>query len=220
MKLSEKTLELNICAQVHTAVSPRVSLFWFGLTQRQEARMGFDACTKLGGRLLILQFKASNHRLQSGKRKFQLDHNQLLALRRLAGRRAMRSVFYAFPLVGNTHELLGCRDLLDETWLLDVSGLPTLPEPTKKDGTPRRNGRHNAYVVPPDVTIRSNPVKARLISMREFVTNSFPGTDGVPYRGPDSFDRFWEMKRHFSRGARGLIVYQRAERPSYRNFTV
>ena len=219
MKLSEKTLELNICAQVHTAVSPRVSLFWFGLTQRQEARMGFDACTKLGGRLLIFQFKASNHRLQNGKRKFQLNHDQLHALHSLAGH-PRRSVFYAFPLVGNTHELLGCRDLLDETWLLDVSGLHTLSEPKKKDGTPRRNRRHNAYVIPHWVTICSEPFKDRLISMREFVTDSFRGTDGVPYWEPDSFDRFWEMKKYFSRGARGLIVYQGAERPSDRNFTV
>ena len=118
----------------------------------------------------------------------------------------MRSVFYAFPLVGNTQELRRCKNLLDETWLLDVSGL-TLPVPTKKDGTLRHNRRHNAYVFPPRVTIRSDPVEARLISMREFVTNSFRGTDGVPYREPDSFGTFWDMKRYFSRGSRGLIVY-------------
>lgn len=116
-------------------------------------------------------------------------------------------MFYAFPLVGNTHELLKCKNLLNETWLLDVSGLLRLSEPTKKDGTPRRNRRHNAYVFPPRVTIRSKPVEAELISMREFVTDNFPGTDGMLHEEPDSFDRFWEMKRYFSRGARGLVVY-------------
>ena len=206
MKLSEKTLELNICAQVHTAVFPRARLIWFGLTQRQEARMGFDTCAKLGGRLLLFQFKASNHRLRSGERKFQLDHDQLLALRGLAGG-AMRSVFYAFPLVGNTQELRRSTNLLKETWLLDVSGLPTLPAPTKKDGTIRRNRRHNAYVLPQSVTILSDPVEAPLIQMGQFATNSFPGMDGVTYTGLDSFGRFWDMTTHFSRGARGLIVY-------------
>ena len=206
MKLSEKTLELNICAQMHSAMSPHVNLFWFGLTQRQEARMGFDACAKLGGRLLIFQFKASNDRLRSGERKFQLDHDQLLALHGLAGH-AMRSVFYTFPLVGNTQELRRFMDLLNETWLLDVSGLPALPAPTKKDGTLRRNGRHNAYVLPKSATIRSDPFQATLIHMREFVTDSFPGMDGVVYTGQGSLDRFWDMTRHCSHGARGLIVY-------------
>ena len=206
MKLSEKTLELNICAQMHSAVSPRVKLLWFGLTQHQEAHWGFDVCTKLGGRLLIFQFKASNHRLRSGERKFQLDHDQLLALHGLAGH-AMRSVFYAFPLVGNTQELRRFTDLLNGTWLLDVSGLPALSAPTKKDGALRRNRRHNAYVLPPSVTIRSDPVEAGLISLREFVASSFDGMDGVTHTEPSSLGRFLDMERHFSRGARGLIVY-------------
>ena len=206
MKLSEKTLELNICAQIHSAVSPRVSLLWFGLTQYQEARWGFDVCTNLGGRLLIFQFKASNHCLRSDERKFQLDHDQLAALHDLAGH-AMRSVFYAFPLVGNTQELRRSTDLLNATWLLDVSDLPALSEPTKKDGALRRNRRHNAYVLPPSVNIRSDPIDAGLISMREFVANSFSGMDGVTHAEADSFGKFWDMKKHFSRGALGLIVY-------------
>ena len=119
----------------------------------------------------------------------------------------MRSVFYAFPLIGNTQELRRSTNLLNETWLLDVSDLPTLRAPTKKDGTFRRNRRHNAYVLPQSVTIRSDPVEAPLIPMGKFVTNSFPGMDGVTYTEPDSFVRFWDMTKHFSRGARGLIVY-------------
>lgn len=205
MKVSEKTLELNICAQMHSAVYPRVNLLWFGLTQRQEAQMGFDACTRLGGRLLIFQFKASNHRLRSGARKFQLSHAQLRALHSLA-RGSIRSVFYAFPLVGNTQELLRYRNLLDVTWLLDVSGLPALAAPTKRNGMLRRSGRHNAYVVPPVVSIRSDPVEVPLIHMRELVTNSFGGMDGLIH-GEENFSRFWDLKRHFSRGARGLVVY-------------
>ena len=205
MRVSEKTLEINICAQIHSALSPHMNLLWFGLTQRQEARMGFDACTRVGGRLLVFQFKASNHRLQSGARKFQLSHAQLRALHRLAGH-ATRSVFYAFPLVGSTQELLNHRDLLDVTWLLDVSRLPALSAPTKANGMLRRSGRHNAYVVPPIVTIRSDPVELPLIRMRDLVTNSFRGTDGLMF-GEDAWSTFWEMRTYFSRAARGLVVY-------------
>lgn len=59
MRLSEKTLELNICAQATKYVGAQTNLLWFGLTQKQEACAGFDACTRLGGRLLVFQFKAS-----------------------------------------------------------------------------------------------------------------------------------------------------------------
>ena len=64
-----------------------------------------------------------------------------------------------------------------------------------------------AYVLPKSATIRSDPFQATLIHMREFVTDSFPGMDGVVYTGQGSLDRFWDMTRHFSHGARGLIVY-------------
>ena len=81
MKLSEKTLELNICAQVSKHVGTKQQIFWFGLTQKQEAKAGFDACTKLGGRLLVFQFKASNRLLKSKERVFLAPHDQLAALR-------------------------------------------------------------------------------------------------------------------------------------------
>lgn len=206
MKISEKTLELNICAQMHSVVAPKQRLLWFGLTQRQEARWGFDACTKLGGRLLVFQFKASNHVLRNGARKFQLDHVQLTKLQGLAGS-YMRSVFYAFPLVGNTRELAKSKSLLHDTWLLDLAPLPAIPTPTKKDKTPRRNGRHNAQIRPGKITIYSDPVNAELVSMAEFASEGFPGTDGLMGDVNEALPGFWDMRQHLTRGARGLIVY-------------
>jgi hypothetical protein len=76
MRLSEKTLEINLCAQLSQVLG---GVIWFGLTQRQEAQAGFDVCTRLGGRLLILQFKASSYDVPGGRR-FVLKHDQLLAL--------------------------------------------------------------------------------------------------------------------------------------------
>ena len=130
MKLSEKTLELNICAQVSQFMSRKQKLLWFGLTQRQEARAGFDACAKIGGRLIIFQFKASHRLLKSKKRVFLVPHSQLVALFKIA-KAHRRSVYYAFPLIGNTQELKVNSDLLSQTWLVDVSALASVGAPTK-----------------------------------------------------------------------------------------
>lgn len=37
MRLSEKTLELNICTQLHEMIRSRI--LWFDLTQKQEAKL-------------------------------------------------------------------------------------------------------------------------------------------------------------------------------------
>src|SRR5439155_24483924 len=143
MRLSEKTIELNFCAQV-TASAP-TPIFWFGLTQKQEAAAGFDAAMKMGGRLLLFQFKASDSVLKSADRRFHLSHHQLAALQKRAARRP-RSVFYAFPLIGNTVELSKAPSLLPNVGLLDVATLPAINPPTTRYGTPRRNQVHYADV--------------------------------------------------------------------------
>ena len=98
MRVAEKTIELNFCAQANRVTRRR--LIWFGLTQRQDAKFGFDACTKLGGRLLILQFKASNYVLRSKDRRFYAPHIQMMRLPCLES--AQRSIFYVLPMVGTT----------------------------------------------------------------------------------------------------------------------
>src|SRR5688500_3952199 len=132
MRLSEKTLEISICAQL--AAYTRRRLIWFGLTQKQEAIAGFDVCTRLNGRLLIMQFKASDHLLSSGARRFHLPHDQLMSLTaRWQG--WTRSVYYVFPLVGNTKEIAANSDLIAQTRLLDVGTLPRIAAPTTRAGT-------------------------------------------------------------------------------------
>lgn len=44
MRLSEKTLEINFCSQGSVALA--LPVFWFGLTQRQEAAWGFDVAKR------------------------------------------------------------------------------------------------------------------------------------------------------------------------------
>src|SRR6266700_124976 len=152
MRLSEKTIELNFCAQL-TAGTP-TPVLWFGLTQRQEAAAGFDAATRFHGRVLLFQFKASDYILRSGYRRFYLSHHQMKALQTRAKGR-MRSVFYAFPFLGTTVELASNPLLLTQTGLLDVSTLPSIGPPTTSVGSPRKNELHYADVRPWAATLHS-----------------------------------------------------------------
>ncbi|MDH1662809.1 hypothetical protein N5E02_15545 [Stenotrophomonas sp. GD03777] len=206
MKLSEKTLELNICAQASRLLGAKKKILWFGLTQKQEAKAGFDACTKLGGRLLIFQFKASNRLLRSNERVFLVPHDQLEALRNQV-KSCSRSVFYAFPLVGNTSELKKNPDLLSQTKLVDVASLSLVGLPTKSDGTLRKNGCHNVYVSPTKVVFHSEPVNVEAISFEKFMGSGFHGADGINWGFERSFERFWDFARNLSSGARGVVLW-------------
>lgn len=208
MRLSEKTLELNICAQASHLLTRGQGqrLFWFGLTQKQEARAGFDACTRFGGRLLIFQFKASHRVLRNGARVFQAPHDQMQALTRQT-HSYMRSVFYAFPLVGTTADIARNPDLLAQTWLLDVADLPPLGPPTTLHGVLRKNRCHNIYVTPGRIEIHSDPVRAESIVFSELLSSGFAGADGLQHRFQDNFEQFREFASLLSPGARGLIAW-------------
>src|SRR5438552_17474629 len=119
MRLAEKTLELNFCSQF-SGVFPG-EVIWFGLTQRQEARAGFDAATRLGGRLLIFQFKASS-RIFGHARRFIAPHQQMVRLQAIC--MAGRAIYYVCPLIGTTQEFSEAEgDALSASWLLDVHDL-------------------------------------------------------------------------------------------------
>lgn len=135
MRLSEKTLELNFASQMNHHFGG--NLIWFGLTQKQEARAGFDIATKIGTGLFIVQMKASNRLLKSGARQFSVPHDQLKKLLNLKLTPAglaipSRSVMYAFPTIGSTSELTANPDVFANTWLCDVMALGALGPPTKK----------------------------------------------------------------------------------------
>jgi hypothetical protein len=79
MRISEKTVELNFCSQFTRLFNG--GIIWFGLTQRQEAQAGFDACTKVGG--LLFSF-SSKHQTRMCARLF-LSSPMLAASRRRIG---------------------------------------------------------------------------------------------------------------------------------------
>lgn len=191
MRLSEKTLELNICAQINEATRHRC--IWFGLTQKQEARAGFDVYARTGGRLVVFQFKASN-RIIRGWRRFNAKHEQMDNLRKLC-RPYMRSVFYAFPLVGTTYEMSKNSNLLPQTWLLDVADLHLLDPPRKRNGDLRKNGVHYVDVVPGIAWIHSETTEINLIRSTEFIESDFSGTDGIGSLFRKDFEGFWDFRK-------------------------
>lgn len=198
MRLSEKTFELNICAQLNAIFKGKI--IWFGLTQIQEARWGFDACTRLGGKLILFQFKASN-KMVRGARRFYTTHQQLQGLITHTNR-LQRSVFYVLPSIGTTHELQSCKgDVISNTWLLDVARLPNPFPPSH-----RRNGRHYidmyTYTKPAYAEIRSDPVRIELIRLVSFFAQGAPGVDGIL----EDYYHFEQIRRHLNKNSLGSII--------------
>lgn len=204
MRLSEKTIELNICAQLNALYHGKI--IWFGLTQKQEARAGFDTCTKLGGRLLLFQFKASNKIVSHG-RKFYTTHRQLQNLIDRV-KYYQRSVFYVFPLQGTTHELvLNGGDFISNSWLLDVATLPNpFPQPYTRQGNVRQNGVHYIYINPPKAIIHSEPVNTHVIRLSDFIAEGAPKADGIFHLFNDNIDLFDEFRKVLGRNSIGALL--------------
>jgi hypothetical protein len=200
MRLSEKTIEINFCSQFAKSVGRTV--VWFGLTQAQEARAGFDACTRLGGKLFLFQFKASAYVLKSGARRFQAKHAQLLKLKHNCG--SSRSVFYVFPFIGSTAELQKNPSIINQSGLLDVTSIPNLAPPTTRRGTLRVNGAHYVDVVPYSATFHSEPVVARMISSESFIEQLLPDSPGLQMR--EGFEEFYKFSRLLGRRSVGAII--------------
>jgi hypothetical protein len=166
-RLSEKTLELSITAQLTQRLGV-ANAIWFGLTQRQERLLGYDIASTVSGRLLVLQFKASSvivhpRRYSTPRRKFSLPHQQLTRLQELA-EEFPGSVYYVLPDIGSEAELAQNSDLVAQSWLLDVAALPVpFPIPTNV------SQKHHAYIAPPACDIRSEPVEVRLLNQAESV---------------------------------------------------
>jgi hypothetical protein len=200
MRLSEKTIELNYCSQF--ARSSPHNVIWFGLTQRQEAQAGFDACTKVGGKLFLFQFKASSHSVK-GARRFHAPHEQMENLRKRCS--VPRSVFYALPLVGTTHELSSNPDVLNQTKLLDVAAIPALSPPTTSWGTPRKNKVHYIDVYSAVAVIHSDPVEVPIIDAGIFISQGLLDTRGLSFR--QNFEEFFAFTRLLGRNSAGVVVF-------------
>jgi len=223
-RLSEKTLELNFASQLNHQCGG--NLLWFGLTQQQEAKLGFDIATRRGSALFIVQMKASAQVLKrSGARKFKVPDDQLQQLRaiRVAGNPLpKRSVFYAFPVIGTVGEVTAHRDILANTWLCDVADLGTVGAPTKTDGSIRKDGCHYVHVSEGRPPLKagisgiaewhSDPVKVAAIQASAFAVDISSQEREVEADSgllsiltDNNFADFWRLCESFHRKAFGVV---------------
>jgi hypothetical protein len=161
-RIAEKSIELTTCAQLGALLGKQ--MVWFGLTQAQERKHGYDAATNLGGRAFILQFKASTTVMKTAlyrdQRRFQCQHHQMVELVQRFGA-VPNSCFYFLPNIGTFSELESVKgDLINNSYLVDVARIPT-PVPT----TNRKSGYHHVFLnkTKPSVTITSTPVQVEQV---------------------------------------------------------
>ena len=129
-EVSEKSLELNLCAELlqHIRSWPGCDgALWFGLTQAQERQEGIDARIRNTGPgvSIMLQFKAPwATSLEDSLYKFSVNEQQHEAMEDLAGNNA-NAVYYVFPLFSTWSKAdQHAPDLASDTWLVPVSSIP------------------------------------------------------------------------------------------------
>ena len=222
-KLSEKTLELNFASQLNHHCGG--NLLWFGLTQQQEARAGYDIATRVGKALFVVQMKASNHLLKTEpkERRFKVPHEQLECMLKLTPGGApfpSGSVFYAFPVLGKTQDLADYPDVLSNTWLCDVAGLKSVTVPTTKTGSVRKDGCHYVNVSPGAPPISKSATSGTAVFHSEPVTVITQRGDAFASELMESklssgllevmtsndFRDFWKLCELFHRKAFGVVL--------------
>ena len=169
LRVSEKTLELNICAEVLQVIRQIPGCnraFWIGMKQDQEARLGIDELINNlpTGMHLALQFKAprSEPRDQIPYR-FTINDRQNNNLLRLANSRP-EAVYYILPQYNSFAKMrLDSPNLLRDAWLLKVSDLQGLPASTNRQGT------HMVGTNPPIAVVRSEPTEKKIWSAIEVI---------------------------------------------------
>lgn len=161
VRLSEKTIEVNFCAQLSSVV-PSIH-WWFGLTQRQESEAGWDVAGKVNGVWTLFQLKASAHVLASGARRFRAKHDQLVSLQARAT--VPSKVYYVLPRIGTTADLTKVGfDLVSNVRLLDVYDTHGVGPPTTRGGWLRKSEEHYVDLAADGLsaTIHSDPFEVRV----------------------------------------------------------
>lgn len=132
MKLSEKSLELNVGAELLGLLRgpwgmPKAYLR--GLTQREEKQEGVDFFVQLDPetRVFAFQFKAPKGSVEATPYRYMVvreQHELLFNLSQLAP----GAVFYVLPFYVTPAKLQqDVPQLVQDTWLLDVGQMPISP---------------------------------------------------------------------------------------------
>lgn len=203
MRLSEKTIETTVASELSLSMGHH--FIWFGLTQKQERRAGFDLMTNMNGRPVFLQFKASNHFVKGKSKRFITHHHQLQAL--IDRSRPGRDIYYVLPEIGTTHEIASnLPNLLRTCWLLNVSSLPKpFPAATGRGGRARKSQVHyiDLDLTNKLVTIHSNPVRLAGTNFLEVVRGV---SEISAYETFATFQDFEEFSEPFKRNAACILV--------------
>ena len=130
MKVSEKSLELNVGAELLTLLRTNWGMpkaYLRGLTQREERQEGVDFFVQLDAatRVFAFQFKAPKGAVDAAPYRYTLRRQQHDLLFQLAQFSA-QSVFYVFPYYVTAAKLhQDVPDLIKDTWLLSLDQMPT-----------------------------------------------------------------------------------------------
>ena len=127
MKVSEKSLELNLGAELLALLRGRCGrqkTYLRGLTQREESEEGADFLVQLPEetRIFAFQFKAPSGPREGEPYKFRIQRPQHGKLSKLA--KESGNVFYVLPYYLSTVKLQSdVPNLLSDTWFLDVESM-------------------------------------------------------------------------------------------------
>lgn len=125
MKVSEKTLELNVGAELLALLRGMRKAYLRGLTQREESREGVDFFAQLtpGSKIFAFQFKAPRGPREGVPYRFTNRRRKHEKLSALAGR-SPGNVFYVLPYYVRPAKLQSyVPNLLRDTWFLPVGSM-------------------------------------------------------------------------------------------------
>ena len=159
MKVSEKSLELNVGAELLDHLRRRLNMpktYLRGLTQKEEKQEGVDFYVNLrNSRMFAFQFKAPVSQKDDNHFQFRLNQAQHSKLHQLA-RKFPNSVYYVLPFYFSTDKLIrDVPDLARDTWLLRV--FPIAPRIFKGQKTKTVNSFPGLTYVNPDFSMINLP---------------------------------------------------------------
>jgi hypothetical protein len=175
--VSEKTLELNICAEVLYRIRQIPGCeraFWIGLKQDQEAKLGIDDLISNipTGMHLALQFKAPRSQPSNQTPyRFTINDRQNSNLLKLAASRT-ESVYYILPHYNTFTKMRSdSPNLLKDTWLLKVNDLRGLPISANKQGT--HSIETNPQTNPPSAAVHSEQMNPNIMRASDMIETIF-----------------------------------------------
>lgn len=186
-RVSEKTLELNVTAEILQSVRGTpdgASAFWVGMKQHQEARNGIDEllANVPSARHLAVQFKAPGAaRPDSTPYTYSLNENQHQRLLALAQGKP-RAVWYAFPNYNTFARMrLDSPSLLNHTYLMSVAATGQL------HGSASGRHRVECHETPvPHAMVFSDPIRIELLHAKRLLDQQ----SDSPFSSPDTQREF------------------------------